>query len=182
MTGAPRPARVFFALWPDARVRTALHRAARALHAGCGGRAMRPANIHLTLVFVGDLPETRLPELCAVAGGTPGTAMEITIDRAVFWPRNRIAWVGPGATPPPLAALVTALEEGLAGAGFRFDRRPYLPHITLLRNARCHAAPSLAEPVAWKADEFVLARSTRNEEGAAYDLIGRWPLADSPAR
>jgi 2'-5' RNA ligase len=181
MSGAPRRARVFFALWPDEGVRSALQRAAQAMHAGCGGRAMRAPNVHLTLVFIGNVPETRLADLAALAAAVRGAAVEFTIDRAVYWPRNRIAWVGPGETPAPLAGLVAALEAGLSAATFRYDRRPYLPHITLVREARCRQPPHLCEPIFWRAESFVLARSARNADGAAYDLIGRWPLNGAPA-
>lgn len=177
MSAAARPLRVFFALWPDAPVRRALDQAGRAIQAHCGGRAMRPANIHLTLVFVGDVAPPRLPELCAAAAAVEGAAVAMTIDRAVFWPRQRIAWVGPARTPAALAALVAGLEERLAQGGFAFDRRPYLPHVTLVRNARCRGEPQLAAPIEWRAAQFVLALSTRDAEGAAYDLVGRWPLA-----
>ncbi len=177
MNAGERPLRVFFALWPDAPARRALDQAARAIQSRCGGRAMRAPNIHLTLVFVGDVAPTRLPELCAAAATVPGDAVAMAIDRAVFWPRQRIAWVGPAQTPAALAALVAGLEERLAQGGFAFDRRPYLPHVTLVRNARCRGEPQLAAPIAWSSAEFVLALSTRDAEGAAYDLIGRWPLA-----
>lgn len=176
MSAAP-PARLFFALWPDARVRGELARSARALQARCGGRALRAANMHLTLVFVGDVAPVRLPALCEAAAGVAGGPVELLVDRAVYWPHNRIAWAGPAQTPAPLAALVAALEAALAGAGFRFDRRPYVPHVTLVRNARCRGAPALERPVAWRAEEFVLAQSVRSEEGAAYAVAGRWPLA-----
>ncbi|HSO07175.1 MAG TPA: RNA 2',3'-cyclic phosphodiesterase, partial [Pelomicrobium sp.] len=135
MSGGPRPLRVFFALWPDASTRRALDQAACAIHSHCGGRAMRAPNIHLTLVFVGDVPALRLPELCAAAAAVEGAAVDMIVDRAVFWPRQRIAWVGPAQTPAALAQLVAALEERLAQGGFAFDRRPYLPHVTLVRNA-----------------------------------------------
>lgn len=181
MSAAERPLRVFFALWPDATARRALDQAAQAIHARCGGRVMRARNIHLTLVFVGDVPSLRLAELGAAAAAVAGAAVEMTVDRAVFWPRQRIAWVGPTQTPAALARLVTALEERVAAAGFAFDRRPYVPHVTLVRDARCRDAPQLAAPIAWSAREFVLAQSTRDADGAAYDLVGRWPLGQDEA-
>lgn len=173
---SPPAARVFFALWPDARVRGELARSARALQAGCGGRGLRATNLHLTLVFVGDVAVARLPALCEAAAAVRGAAVDMTVDRAAYWAHNRIAWVGPGQTPAPLAALVAGLEAALDGAGFGFDRRPYVPHVTLVRNARCRGEPVIDQPIAWRAGEFVLAQSLRNEGGAAYGVVGRWPL------
>ena len=64
----------------------------------------------------------------------------------------------------------------MRNAGFAFDDRPvYVPHVTLLRNARCEEVemPPL-KALEWAADAFVLVRSVTRDEGAAYEVIGRW--------
>ena len=68
-----KTARLFFALWPDNEVRRTLDQAGRQLHAACGGRRMRAPNVHLTLVFLGNVEIARLDELppfCHDAGPT----------------------------------------------------------------------------------------------------------------
>jgi 2'-5' RNA ligase len=81
-------------------------------------------------------------------------------------------------SPPALLELVGQLELRLTAAGIAFDRRPYVPHITLLRKADCNPGienPALA-PIRWPARDFVLVRSSLRSGGALYEQMGRWPL------
>ena len=52
-----RTVRVFFAIWPDNAAQKQLAALAKQLQAEslCGGRKIKPENIHLTLVFVGEV-------------------------------------------------------------------------------------------------------------------------------
>lgn len=179
LTLAPRPARVFFALWPDADVRAALHERAQQLHGGCGGRVMRRENVHLTLVFIGAVAPGQLDELQTVAGSIGGSPFELVIDRTGYWRHNRIVWAAPQHVPEALLELVGSLESGLQQAGFEFDRRPYAPHITLLREAR---APGGQAPLRldWSVRDFVLVESAPDSRGSAYRVVASWPLRREP--
>ncbi|MDO8891314.1 MAG: RNA 2',3'-cyclic phosphodiesterase [Sulfurimicrobium sp.] len=174
-----KTARLFFALWPDAGVRRALDQAGSKLHLVCGGRRMQAPNVHLTLVFLGNVALARLDELRALAGCVSGYTFAMTLDHLGWWRHNRVAWAAPQETPEALRGLVALLQEGLRNAGFDFDDRPvFAPHVTLLRNARCNEVemPSL-EPLEWTADEFVLVKSASTDAGATYEVIGRWGLS-----
>ncbi len=175
LTRAPRPARVFFALWPDDGVRDALHFHAQQLHRGCGGRAMRRENLHLTLVFVGDVAAERLDELKSVAGTISGSSFELVLDRLGYWRHNRIVSASPLTVPEALRELVGSLEGRLKQAGFEFDQRPYAPHITLLRDARAPGVPAPLD-LDWPVGDFVLVESARNVQGPAYRVVARWAL------
>lgn len=172
--------RLFFALWPDAGVRRALDQAGSKLHAICDGRRMRAPNVHLTLVFLGNVALARLDELRALAGCVSGSPFSIKLDHLGWWRHNRVAWAAPQETPEALLGLVSRLQERLRNAGFVFDDRPvFAPHVTLLRNARCAGLemPSLM-PLEWAADAFVLVKSATTDAGAAYEVIGRWGLSE----
>ena len=168
-------ARLFFALWPDAATRAALDGMAQALREACGGRAMQAPHIHLTLVFLGNVATRRIPELCALAAGIVAPRFELTVDRVDFWPHNRIVWAGPGVCPDELQRLVAVLEGALQSSGFRFDARPYVPHITLLRNARA-APPRVVAGIRWHIADFSLVQSLRRDNSTAYEVVQRWPL------
>ncbi len=59
--------RLFFALWPDQRVRESLSALARVAKTDCGGRIMQPRNLHLTLAFLGDTVEAQRDAAVAAA-------------------------------------------------------------------------------------------------------------------
>lgn len=169
-------ARLFFAAWPSVELQQALGKLARALQHECGGRALPERNIHLTLVFVGDVGRSRLPRLEALATGVSAPGFELAVNRVEYWRHNRIVWAGAGSCPGALQSLVGQMEQALAGEGFCFDRREYVPHITLLRNAR-RAPPETSIPaIAWPVTRFALVESVRLAGGRVYEVIEEWPL------
>ena len=169
-------ARMFFALWPDGRTRGALDRAAAKLQRRCSGKQTRAESIHLTLVFLGEVPLSRIENLLEAAGKVHVPAFAMKLARLGWWRHNRIAWAMPEAVPDELIALVGQLRAHLECAGLAFDAKPYVPHVTLLRKAHCpdEAFPPLA--VEWRAREFVLVRSMTSAAGAAYEIVGQWAL------
>lgn len=173
----PGARRVFFALWPDDTARNALAALAGVLNRECGGRIMRGPNIHLTLVFLGDVAADRLSTVAQIAASAAVSQFEFTIDTLHYWRHNRIAWAGTCEIPGALAALVALLAEPLRAAGFRLDRRPYVPHVTLVRDARRAPPERMMDPIAWRAADFVLVESVRRENRVDYEVLRRWPLA-----
>ena len=176
----PDKARVFFALWPESGVQSSLHRHAGELHRQLGGKLTRQESIHLTLVFLGDVALDRLDEARAAGARAGFEPFNLNIETAGCWTHNRIAWLAPLATPAPLLALVNGLEAALNQAGFNFDVRPYAPHITVLRKARCRSMDATLTPVEWRVQDFVLVRSALDSAGSRYRIIGRWPESDLP--
>jgi 2'-5' RNA ligase len=171
-----KPLRLFFALWPDAATQESFDRAGQAMHRKCGGKRTRRENIHLTLVFLGDVDAGRVDAVRNVAARVAVPAFGLSFDRLGWWRRNQIAWSAPADAPRPLFDLVSALQAGLAPQGFKTEDRPYLPHLTLLRRAHCKETHFDAAPIAWPVREFVLVSSVLSENGSAYEIIGRWEL------
>lgn len=168
--------RVFFALWPDADVRTALYKLAQRQQGGCGGRIMRAETLHLTLLFLGDIPAARLVELQQAAMAVRGSKFSLELDQFAGWRHNAIGYASPATPPEALSELVAQLRTRVAESGFAFDRKLFKPHVTLLRNLeRVPQAQAVSLPV-WHADEFVLVKSVLGTTGARYEIIGRWPL------
>ncbi len=170
----PAHSRVFFAVWPDDASARTLHDVARATTKTCGGRVMRQDSLHLTLAFLGDIPVAGVPGLARVAGDVVAPPFRLVLDRLGYWQHNRILWAG--GQSAPLAALAEVLGAALRSAGFRLDERPYVAHMTLLRDATCASVPGLPNPVVWPVTEFLLVQSRRTPAGARYEAIGRWPL------
>ena len=179
-----RTVRVFFAIWPDDMAQKQLAALAERLQAEsfCGGRKIKPENIHVTLVFVGEVDSGKLAALCRAADGIKGSgarAFDVVIEEIRYWKHNRIAYAAIRRIPQKLMDLVDALQNALAAAGFSIERRAYEPHITLMRKASCQTLPELAEPIAWRAREWMLVKSEQTSDGSVYSPIGRWPLGTS---
>ena len=184
-TDRPATARVFFALWPPAEVADRLAEIAGNAATRFGGRATRCDTIHLTLAFLGDVPESRLSELCALADSVRGTSFAMTLDRLGYWQHNRLLWAGCQASLVPLGELVSCLRNALVNSGFRVDaeRQGFVPHVTLVRKIPASAGlfenrqfPSF-KALAWRADRFVLVRSRLSSSGSEYLILREFSLS-----
>jgi 2'-5' RNA ligase len=147
------------------------------MHRVLSGTRTRDDSIHLTLAFVGDVDSVRLAELLAPPAELTVTQFTLTLDRWGCWPHNGVAWVAPSRVPDPLRELAAGMEAWLRDAGFEMDVRPFNPHVTLVRKARCAPLPDSTPSIGWRVEDFVLVRSALASGGSRYETIGRWPLA-----
>ena len=177
MSATRERARVFFALWPDLQVRDALAAMARECRLECGGRPTAPEKLHITLFFVGDVERAMIAGLQSVAGASAAAPFRLDLTELGLWRHNRIVWAGAESTPSALALLVSDLTRGLAAHGVRSEDRRYVPHVTLLRNARTAPGRTRIAPIAWHAREFVLVESVAAGGGSRYEVIARWPFS-----
>lgn len=168
--------RLFFALWPSQDASAELANAIEKLHVQCGGRKTRPETLHLTLVFLGAVASDHVSKLLELAGEVQTQAFDISLERFGWWSHNRIVWAAPKKAPPELLMLVDALQEKLRNAGFLFEEKSFVPHVTLLRKGNCDNYTFPDARIEWRAKDFVLVKSVQGEGGAAYEVLGRWPL------
>jgi 2'-5' RNA ligase len=92
---------------------------------------------HLTLVFLGDVEEARVPAVVDAIGQDVGAApFDITLDSiGVFPPRGapRVLWAGVGAGAHALGDLHREVARRISALGIPLEDRPFHPHLTLAR-------------------------------------------------
>ncbi|MFN3885257.1 MAG: RNA 2',3'-cyclic phosphodiesterase [Rhodocyclaceae bacterium] len=172
----PSLRRVFFALWPPAEALEALDALSGQVARRCKGRRTRRDSIHMTLVFIGAVSAEQLDRLMVLAEGIRSEPFEMNIDRLGYWPHNRIAWAGCSEVPSRQRRLYDSLTDGLLAVGFHLDKRPYVPHITLVRKAHCSDLPRLEPPIRWPVREFTLVESLPQPDEKQYISLSCWPL------
>src|SRR5438552_5879227 len=139
--------RLFFALWPDDAVRAELAQWSREIHKLCGGRTTRPENLHVTLAFLGGVEDARVAEVERAAGEVTPRVVSLVLDRPGYWKHNRIAWAGASLVPTELVELVVELRDALTRSHIGFDAKPFVSHVTLLRDAREPKAKPALDPI-----------------------------------
>lgn len=100
-----------------------------------GGRPAKKNNIHLTLKFLGEQQDIggiarAMDEACRSARD-----FYLELGELANMSRLQIVWCSVKGDIPALQALRDSLEDALSAAGFVRDKRPFLPHITLVRKA-----------------------------------------------
>lgn len=173
--------RLFVALEPAPGFRDALSRVQdRLRRAGVTGRYLDPANLHLTLAFIGEQPD---PERVTALLPAVRRPFPITLGRLGVFPEAKVLWAGlrPSADLEELAGHVRQL---LTDAGIPFDPRPFNPHITLIRKPVIPEGVRLTEigmpRAAMTVSDVCLYLSERRDSGMAYTVIGR-SRGDGPA-
>ena len=138
----PRPAeqnaagrpRYFIALRPSARARRALGALAASLARRFGGRPLGAEDIHLTLAFVGNAPESIEPVLRESIASLESPGALVLGRLGHFGPR--LLWIGPEASPDWLETMAQALRGELDRLGVAYDDKRFRPHATLVRGTR----------------------------------------------
>lgn len=166
-------------MWPSPSECRALQRAAAPLLAAASGEALALEDLHLTLAFLGAVPEEAVPPLLKLAARIRARSESFALDVLEYWPRAGILCAVATQTPPALSDLAQQLRAELATAGVPADDKPLRAHVTLARRvqlerARLSAFPSLALKI--RSREFSLAQSGPRADARLYTRLGTWRL------
>jgi RNA 2',3'-cyclic 3'-phosphodiesterase len=151
----------------------------------------RPEGIHLTLKFLGEVSESKVPDIIDglrhAAEGTGPFRLEVSGIGTFPNPKNpRVVWVGLSGDVEKLSLLQTAVEDAINRIGFEREERVFTPHLTLGRikyiRSRDRWLKALAETKNIRLSGFDVAavsliKSELKPTGAAYTEIGRIELS-----
>lgn len=158
---ASRPsasARLFLALWPDPAVRARLAAQRDALSMAPAGRAVRNANLHATLHFIGAVERHRIPALWSALMAVPARRVCLSACALEVWRGGTVVLQLQGDAA--LARLHVETGAVLLGWGIALDPRPFSPHVTLARAAASVELPPAPDELEWRARGFALVEST----------------------
>ncbi len=186
--------RLFIALDLDDDARTAIAAEQKRLAAALRGagrsaiRWVRPDQMHLTLVFLGEIDEARTEGVIAeIRENVLQAAFELVFEGiGVFPPRGAptVLWVGTSSGAESAIALQTEMARRVARHGVPLETRPFQPHLTLgrWRGSRpadrqrvLTAAPGRI--AALHVDHATLYHSHLSPAGSAYTALARANLS-----
>jgi len=158
---------------------------------GTAVKWVEPDNIHVTLLFLGEVDDREVPSICkAVALQTERhPPFRLSIEGVGCFPnprRPRIVWIGVGEGTQELCALHDGLEPPLLDLGYyRREERKYTPHITLGRVKGDRPAdqlgPALANHAGWQGGQIAVSEihvmsSELTPQGPIYTVLSRAKL------
>jgi len=177
--------RLFVALDISAEAIAELSQALRAssIQAPPGLRWVPESRWHLTLAFLGEIPDARVGGLCSRIGDVAVAAPPLRLRLAGagrFGPR--VLWVGVAGDIDGLGRLAHRIESAARRPGPDLEDRPYRPHLTVARSREGGDLGPLADSLAsvrtsaWTADRVNLVRSVLGPT-ACHSTIAHWPMA-----
>ncbi|OOE66906.1 2'-5' RNA ligase [Salinivibrio sp. IB868] len=170
--------RLFFALGLDEKAnQTAREQLVRYNHHLYGeGRAVPDQNLHVTLAFLGEVPDTKLPALQAAASNLSLPAFNLTTSSVEVWEQPKIACVTFNQPPQALFNLAKNLRA-LSVWPAQSDSHAFTPHITLRRGVKhqqaLHLPPLPAQTFACHRFGLYASPSSASDESIPRDNEGR---------
>jgi 2'-5' RNA ligase len=156
-------------------------------------RWTKKENLHITLVFLGNLPDEEVLEVCnnvkEVAAQNP--SFLVNLRRIIYGPPKktppRMVWVE-GEKNKELGKLQSELENSLLNSslkGLKAENRPYAPHITLgrikaweFRQVEPEERPEVNEEISlsFEVNSLEIMESHLKRGGAEYTVLESCPL------
>jgi 2'-5' RNA ligase len=138
-------------------------------------RLIPPANLHLTLAFLGSVADARIASCRSAVSALAPLDATLRLDRLGFWRRGGILWLGPSHSVDALTDYANSLRATLRGAGFPVESRPFKVHVTLARKCRQGLRPQPFDAIDWPLRRVDLIVSRLDPKGARYRSLSHWP-------
>ena len=169
--------RLFVAVWLPEEVLDVVARLSRPEVPGL--RWTRRAQWHVTLRFLGGVPDAEMPVAVEALGAVGGTGeVDAGLGPAVGRFGSRMLHVPVSG----LDALAGRVVDATVGLGRPPDERVFGGHLTLARVAKaakvdlgCLAGEAISER--WTVEDVCLVQSHLEPTGARYEVLERFPLA-----
>jgi 2'-5' RNA ligase len=155
-------------------------------------RWAKPENVHITLKFIGEVPEekyTKIEKYLGEAEFDTG-AFDLRLTGCGKFGRGNsldIFWIGISPCDP-LARVFKKIEDTLAKSGIEKEKRPFTPHITVGRNKKNYNFKSFLQLIEenrdrliseFNVDRFQVFKSQLKPEGPIYTILKEIPLAQA---
>jgi 2'-5' RNA ligase len=137
------------------------------------GRIVPREHLHVTLAFLGGRPAAELPAIAAALGAAAREAGEILFTPRRYRETRSVGMLVLDDTTKEGAGLAGRLFDGLEAVGvYERERRPWLPHVTVLR---FRAPPKLEMPApelgTFSPSDAAVYISRLRPSGAQYDVL-----------
>lgn len=127
-------------------------------------RGLRPvpvASCHITLRFLGELPDEHIEEvrkrLSLSLEARPKTSVQLN-RFGVFRREGQpvVLWAGPDGVPQALFALASTIDRSLSGLGSNGRAERFVPHVTLGRFANGTCEDEVVAIEAWPVEPYAV--------------------------
>ena len=155
-------------------------------------RWVRTEGMHLTLKFLGEIQEEKIPEIADVLKQCSGETgrFNLTIHSLGAFPNEtnpKVIWIGVEDDSGRLRTAQQSIEKGLAAMGFKEEKRSFTPHLTLGRLKSPKGRRAVGQRLEASRDcdcgisvvkEICLFKSDLKPSGAVYTKLKTFALSE----
>jgi len=151
-----------------------------------GLRLVKPELVHVTIKFLGDVPQENVGQVAEALGRVKAAPFPVRVKGMGAFPGRavRVVWMGLEGN---FQELYEKVEQALNPLGFAPEARGFSPHVTLGRVARPSAEMnrqlgarianfSSSDLGSFTVDRFYLKKSTLTSGGPIYEDLAGFPL------
>jgi 2'-5' RNA ligase len=173
--------RLFFAAFPDMETQRRIASVAQALEVAPPSSIVPREKLHMTLVFVGEQAESKLPALLKIGAAQRTRAFTLRFDACEYWPGSKVVVAVARDYPVALGQLWSGLRAMLEPHELAPAPQPLRPHVSLARKVSQAPVPQAMSAFDWTVRGFSLMQSTTTAARPIYTVLGTWPLLDEAA-
>jgi 2'-5' RNA ligase len=149
-------------------------------------RWVAPESIHVTLKFIGEMPEKRREDIDEALRGLTWKRIRVSVRGVGFFPGTRsprVLWAGLDAAS--IEGLAEEIDSRLERAGFDRERRKFRAHLTLARAKNSNLEKVMVDAAApfedeefgtFTVDRIFLFESTLKAGGSVYTKLQEYRL------
>ena len=146
-------------------------------------KIVKSENIHFTLLFFGDTPQTRLDQIQASLERIRIAPFEIEIAGVGAFPnsrRPRIIWIGVVHNASKILSLKDEIDSSLLELDYQPEKRKYTPHATIARIRHVKDSKRIADNLEYLSNEVIgtmsvnkvtMMKSTLTPSGPIYESL-----------
>ncbi|MCX6769564.1 MAG: RNA 2',3'-cyclic phosphodiesterase [Candidatus Micrarchaeota archaeon] len=168
--------RLFVAVVAPQEAHAKIEKAALPLQGALGVKVLPPDNWHLTLKFLGEVPDGKVKEIEAALATVRFSPFTVSLSGAGAYPNEnfpRAIWVG--GKSEGAEELAKKVEEALAPLGLPADDKKFSVHLTVARSKSAGDIYDFLQKTRkvceWEARSFTLMRSALLPQGAKYEAL-----------
>jgi len=161
-------------------------------HAGLDARWVKVENIHLTVIFLGNIKTEVIENINDAIGKVcPGYgSFQVALKGMGCFPnrrRPRVLWIGLDGDLDRMSHFRDDLQKSLKPFGIKAEKRSFRPHLTLARFRSMRKMGSKLEDILMAHEtletpmeslkELIFFKSDLKPGGAVYTQLKSWPLS-----
>lgn len=140
------------------------------------GRRIPRYNYHLTLFFVGAVQNHRVADLIDAVTLPEVRPFTLSCNKTGYFPRQELLFCEIEQGQEQVQIVAKHLQRTLQSHFGKREKKRYLPHISIARDARPPVDFLVSPPLTTTISQFCLMESLTLKSGVYYETVMSWPL------